>query len=125
MELLDVSTDCFHAILDKMKPGVTIGAVMDTYERTVKKAGANRYKFSHPMMHARGLGDERPALFGNVGLKEFRRIQLKPGMTFVLKPRAGQLRGKRVAQIGDTVAITRNGAKRLGKRKLELMVTGA
>jgi Xaa-Pro aminopeptidase len=124
MDALDVSIECFYNVLDKMRPGTSLGTLMDTYERTIKKAGLSRYKWFHPMMHARGLGDERPAQFGNVGLKEYRRIPLKQGMTFVLKPRARQVRGKRVGQIGDTVAITRNGAKRLGKRKLELVITG-
>ena len=78
--------------------------------------------FSHPMMHARGLGDERPAQFGDVGLAEFRRIELQAGMTFVLKPRARATRGKRIAQIGDTVVVTKNGGQRLGTRTLELRV---
>ena len=78
--------------------------------------------FSHPMMHARGLGDERPAQFGDVGMEEFRRIELQAGMTFVLKPRARATRGKRIAQIGDTVVVTKNGGQRLGTRTLELRV---
>lgn len=120
MDLMRVTIACFNAIAEKMRPGTPIGTLMDTYERTLLKEGKGRYGFSHPMMHARGLGDERPAQFGDVGLEEFRRIELKAGMTFVLKPRAA--RGARTAQIGDTVVVTRSGGKRLGTRPLELRV---
>jgi len=120
MDLLDVTIACFEVIADRMRPGTSIGTLMDTYEETLLREGKGRYGFSHPMMHARGLGDERPAQFGDVGLEEFRRIELKAGMTFVLKPRTRAGRGKRTAQIGDTVVVTRSGGKRLGTRPLEL-----
>jgi len=122
MDQLRVACACFEAIREKMRPGTPIGTLMDTYERTVQKESKGRHAFSHPMMHARGLGDERPAQFGDVGLEEFRRIELRAGMTFVLKPRARAARGKRTAQIGDTVVVTKNGGQRLGTRKLELRV---
>ena len=121
MDLMDLALTCIHAIREKMKPGTPIGVLMDTYENTVKKAGS-KYTFSHPMMHARGLGDERPAQFGDVGLEEYRRIELKAGMTFVLKPRGRAVRGGRSAQIGDTVVVTKNGGERLGTRELGLRV---
>jgi len=121
MDLMDLALDCFHAIREKMRPGTPIGVLMDTYEKTVKKAG-RKFTFSHPMMHARGLGDERPAQFGDVGLEEYRRIEIKAGMTFVLKPRGRAVRGGRDAQIGDTVVVTSKGGERLGTRELGLWV---
>ena len=118
-----VSEACFNAILPRMKPGVRIGALMDLYERTLRKEGRGRLAFAHPMMHARGLGDERPAQFGDVGLEEYRQIELRSGMTFVLKPRARNLRAGRTGQTGDTVVVTAKGGKRLGRRDMGLWIT--
>jgi len=124
LDLLRASRDCFEAIAERMRPGVTLGELMDRYERTVRKAGGGRFGLAHPMMHARGLGDERPAQFGDVGLEQYRAIPLQAGMTFVLKPRVRAARGRRIGQIGDTVVVTRNGGRRLGKRDLSLRVIG-
>lgn len=117
-----VSEACFEAVLPRMKPGTPIGALMDLYERTLAKEGKGRLAFAHPMMHARGLGDERPAQFGDVGLEEYRRTGLKAGMTFVLKPRARNLRARRTGQTGDTVVVTAKGGKRLGTRHMGLWI---
>ena len=118
LDLMKVAQVCFDRILERMRPGATMGELMDIYERTIKKEGKGKLAFAHPMMHARGLGDERPAQFGKEGLAEFRRIPLKAGMTFVLKPRARNEARKRAAQIGETVVVTRGGGRRLGTRPL-------
>lgn len=117
-----VSEACFEAILPRMKSGARIGALMDLYERTLNKESGGKLAFAHPMMHARGLGDERPAQFGDVGLEEYRRVELKAGMTFVLKPRARNLRAGRTGQTGDTVVVTAKGGKRLGTRAMGLWI---
>lgn len=122
MDALKVVSACFDGILAQMTPGTTLGDLMDTYERIVTKEGKGRLDFVHPMMHARGLGDERPAQFGEVGLTEFRGIPLQAGMTFVLKPRARDPRTNRTAQLGDTVVVTPKGGKRLGKREMALRI---
>jgi hypothetical protein len=74
------------------------------------------------MMHARGLGDESPALLGDADVARFRRIELEPGMTFILKPRVRLAKNGLSAQIGDTVLVTAKGGERLGKRKMALAV---
>jgi Xaa-Pro aminopeptidase len=117
-----VSEACFETLLPRLKAGTRIGTLMDLYERTLKKEGKGRLAFAHPMMHARGLGDERPAQFGDVGLEEYRRIELKSGMTFVLKPRARNLRARRTGQTGDTVVVTAKGGRRLGTRNMGLWI---
>jgi len=122
-ELADASCACFNAILQKMKPGVTFGALFDTYTETVEKVGNGKYTWSHPMMHARGLGDDGPALMGDSDVERFRKIQLEEGMVFILKPRVRESEGKDHISIGDTVVVTGDGAQRLGKRKLELITS--
>jgi Xaa-Pro aminopeptidase len=74
------------------------------------------------MMHARGLGDDAPALLGNRDLERFSRMQLQAGMVFILKPQVRAAEGKGRASIGDTVVVTEGGARRLGKRELKLII---
>lgn len=123
-DLLKVSLACFENVRSKMRAGETLGELMDAYTQTVEREGRGRYKWGHPMMHARGLGDESPALLGNSDVARFRRIELEPGMTFILKPRVRSAKNGMSAQIGDTVLVTAKGGERLGKRKMALAVVG-
>ena len=123
-EMIDLSRACFDAILAAMKPDVTFGALFDVYTRTVEDHGQGKYLWNHPMMHARGLGDDGPALLGEKDLERFSKMELQAGMVFILKPQVRSAQGKGRASIGDTVTVTRNGARRLGKRELKLIVIG-
>ena len=120
--MIDISRACFDAILGAMKPGVTFSALFDVYKRTVEEQGKGKYLWNHPMMHARGLGDDGPALLGDKDLERFSRILLQTGMTFILKPQVRPVEGKGRASLGDTVTVTESGARRLGKRELQLIV---
>ena len=121
-KMIDISRACFDAILDAMKPGITFGALFDVYKKTVEEQGKGKYLWNHPMMHARGLGDDGPALLGDKDLERFSKIELQTGMTFILKPQVRPVQGKGRASLGDTVTVTENGARRLGKRELQLIV---
>jgi Xaa-Pro dipeptidase len=121
-KMIDISRGCFDAILGTMKPGVTFGDLFDRYRVTVEQEGKGKYLWNHPMMHARGLGDDGPALLGDKDLERFSKIQLQTGMTFILKPQVRPKEGKGRGSIGDTVTVTDNGARRLGKRELKLIV---
>jgi len=121
-EMIEISRACFEAILNDMKPGKTFGSLFDTYRQTVEHHGHGRYLWNHPVMHARGLGDDGPALLGNQDLERFSRMELESGMVFILKPQVRAAEGKGRASIGDTVLVTETGARRLGKRALRLIV---
>ena len=121
-KMIDISRACFDAILGAMKPGVTFGALFDVYTRTVEEQGKGKYLWNHPMMHARGLGDDGPALLGDKDLERFSKIELQTGMTFILKPQVRPAEGKGRASLGDTVTVTERGTRRLGKRELKLIV---
>ena len=120
--MIDISRSCFDAILGAMKPGVTFGQLFEIYRNTVEHHGKGKYLWNHPMMHARGLGDDGPALLGDKDLERFSKIQLQKGMTFILKPQVRPAEGKDRASLGDTVTVTESGARRLGKRELQLIV---
>jgi Xaa-Pro dipeptidase len=119
--MVELSAECFGAVVQAMRPGVTFGALFDIYTETMKRRGEGKYAWSHPMMHARGLGDDGPALLGDRDLERFRAIELQAGMVFILKPQARA--GKSRASIGDTVVVTESGARRLGRREIKLIVT--
>ncbi len=121
-KMIEISRACFDSILHNMKPGVTFGWLFDIYRDTVERVGNGKYLWNHPVMHARGLGDDGPALLGDKDLERFSKIQLQTGMTFILKPQVRPKEGKGRASIGDTVTVTENGARRLGKRELKLIV---
>ena len=121
-EMVDLSAICFDAILQQMRPGVTFGTLFDTYQKTVQENGKDMYRWSHPMMHSRGLGDDAPALMGDKDLERLAHRQLEKGMAFILKPRVRHASGKGSASIGDTVVVEQNGARRLGWREMKLMV---
>ncbi|HEY4135379.1 MAG TPA: M24 family metallopeptidase [Alphaproteobacteria bacterium] len=122
MDLLKASRDCVLAIGEGMKVGNTMGDLMDIYEKTVKGFGKADYEFSHPPMHARGLGDEFPYQTKAVDPAKYRAIPLVSGMTFVVKPRVRSSTSKKSGHIGDTITVRPNGGERLGTRKLELRV---
>ena len=118
MEAERIAQACYDAILRNMRPGVPLGNLVKAFERTVKKEGKGRFEeriLPHLILTARGLGDERPSPRGRVSIEEFQRTELRAGMTFVLKPRVTHLRTGQSAIVGNTVAVTRNGARRLGK----------
>jgi Xaa-Pro dipeptidase len=121
-EMVELSAACFHAILQQMRPGVTFGTLFDTYQKTVQEKGKDVYRWSHPMMHSRGLGDDAPALMGDKDLERLVQRQLEKGMAFILKPRVRHASGKGSASIGDTVVVEQNAARRLGRREMKLLV---
>jgi Xaa-Pro aminopeptidase len=121
-EMVDLSAACFHAILQQMRPGVSFGTLFDTYQKTAQEKGKDMYRWSHPMMHSRGLGDDAPALMGDKDLERLAQRQLEKGMAFILKPRVRHVSGKGDASIGDTVVVEQNGARRLGRREMKLLV---
>jgi Xaa-Pro aminopeptidase len=120
--MVELSAACFDAILGAMRPGVTFGELFDVYTEAIQRRGGGKYSWSHPMMHARGLGDDGPALLGDRDLERFRKIELRTGMVFILKPQVRATEGKGRASIGDTVVVTEKAARRLGKRELKLLV---
>lgn len=123
-DMVSLAAECFEAVVAAMKPGATFGDLQQVYEGVVAKAGKDRFGTGIPMLHARGLGDDGPALLSKADLDTFKRIPLQKGMTFILKPRVIEIGGKERVNIGDTVAVTANGARRLGKRPLRLLELG-
>ena len=73
------------------------------------------------LIHTCGLGDSP-----RMGLlrSETRDLVIEPTMTFTIKPRILIKGTKPTAQFGDPVVVTERGARRIGKRKLEIVSVG-
>jgi Xaa-Pro dipeptidase len=120
--LSETAETVFAAVLDQLRPGATMQSLMDVYFETIKREGKGTMTGSFPLMHARGLGDEVPAVIDAADLEKSGGAVLAANMVFVLKPRVRAAEGKMSAQVGDTVVVTPNGGRRLGRRKLGLAV---
>jgi Xaa-Pro dipeptidase len=119
-KLSETAETVFAAVLEQLRPGATMQSLMDVYFATIEREGKGAMTGSFPLMHARGLGDEIPAVVGAEDLKTSGGAKLVANMVFVLKPRVRAAEGKMSAQVGDTVVVTPTGGRRLGKRKLGL-----
>jgi Xaa-Pro dipeptidase len=120
-ELYDTAQRAFDRVLAEMAPGVTMGHVMDTYQAVVAETP---FEWGHPLLHARGLGDDTPVLLGDSDLDRYRGTPLEEGMVFVLKPRTGDPETGGHMTVGDTVCVTATGARRLSQRSMALLVSG-
>jgi Xaa-Pro aminopeptidase len=120
-ELYDTALRAFERVLAVMAPGVTMGHLMDTYQAVVAETP---FEWGHPLLHARGLGDDTPVLLGDSDLERYRSTPLEEGMVFVLKPRTGDPETGGHMTVGDTVCVTASGARRLSQRSMAAIVAG-
>lgn len=112
----------FATVLDRLRPGETMRGLMEVYYDAIKRESKGTMTGSFPLMHARGLGDEVPAVIDAADLEKSGGAALVENMVFVLKPRVRTADGKISAQVGDTVVVTPSGGRRLGRRTFGLAV---
>jgi len=127
-ELIKVQREIFQRIMENLKPGVT---VKELAELTLK-TGASAAPKSGPAagargdlnMHGRGAGDDGPIITAHAKSPRQLAVTLKENMVFICKPAAIAADGESISTWGDTVVITKNGGRRLGKRPHDLAVSG-
>ncbi len=117
-KMFDATKVIFEKMLKLLKPGVAFGEVVAFYQDEVAAAG---YEPGEALMHGRGLGEDAPMLWG--GVRDFpeAKDKLKEGHVFILKPAARRGAMRDSIRAGDTVAIERGGARRLGRRELKFL----
>ncbi|HLH26755.1 MAG TPA: M24 family metallopeptidase [Chloroflexota bacterium] len=111
-EMLQVSIAAFNQLCALMRPGVTMGELYDACAAVGEGTGYQ----TRLGMHGRGLGEDRPLFSGGAGSEAIRRIKLEANNVFILKPSAATPDHQRHINWGDTVVVTPDGARRLGKR---------
>jgi len=120
-ELIKVQREVFNRVLENLKPGVTVGELADLTKRTAAsaapKTGPAAGARADLTMHGRGAGDDArsPKQLG---------VAMRENMVFICKPSAVSADGEYICQWGDTVMVTKNGGRRLGKRPHDLAVSG-
>jgi len=126
-ELIQVQREIFNRVMENLKPGVTVGELLElsrqTAERAAPKSGPAAGARGDLTMHGRGAGDDGPIITPHARNPKQLGVAMLENMVFICKPSAISADGEYTCQWGDTVVVTKNGGQRLGKRPHELAVT--
>ena len=127
-ELIKVQRDVYNALMERLRPGVTVGELAKlTEEFCVKmrpRSGHAEDCTALLNMHGRGQGDDGPLITPSQRRPEQLAVKLRENMAFIFKPYVKSADGKSSCCWGDTIVITPSGGRRLGKRPHDLAVSG-
>jgi Xaa-Pro aminopeptidase len=125
-ELIKVQREIFNRVVENLKPGVTVGELAELTKRAAAsaapKSGPAAGVRGELTMHGRGAGDDGPIITPHAKSPKQLGVTMQENMVFVCKPAAISADGEYNCQWGDTVVVTKNGGRRLGKRPHELVV---
>jgi Xaa-Pro aminopeptidase len=126
LELIKLQRDVWNTVFAELKPGVTVGELAALTEKsaakfTPKSGPAAGAKLALNM-HGRGQGDDGPLITPSQRRPEQLAVALQENMVFIFKPYARSADGASECCWGDTVVVTRQGGRRLGKRPHDLAI---
>jgi Xaa-Pro aminopeptidase len=125
-ELIKVQREIFNRVLENLKPGVTVGELAELTQKTAQRAaprsGPAAGARGELNMHGRGQGDDGPIITPHAKSPKQLAVAMRENMVFICKPAAVSADGEYICQWGDTVTVTKDGGRRLGKRPHELAV---
>jgi Xaa-Pro dipeptidase len=128
-ELVKVQREIFNRVLESLKPGVTVGELARVTESAALTAapqfGPAAGARGDLTMHGRGQGDDGPIITPHAKSPRQLAVEMRENMVFICKPSAISADGAYICQWGDTVAVTKDGGRRLGKRTHELSVSSS
>jgi len=114
-----MAVEAFDAVCARMKPGVTVRELVDAGRIT----GMNGRAKTDLILHGRGTGDDGPLLVPNPNRPdELLDLRIEEGCCFVVKPYTILDGIIDYCRFGDSVVVTAQGTKRLGKRPKQLIV---
>ncbi|MGH7845977.1 MAG: M24 family metallopeptidase [Candidatus Binatia bacterium] len=126
-ELIKVQKEVFNRLMENLKPGVTVRELAEITQKTGEKAapqsGPAAGATAQLTMHGRGAGDDGPIITGSARSERQLGVALRENMVFIFKPSARSTDGS-ICTWGDTVVITADGGRRLGKRPHDLAISG-
>jgi Xaa-Pro aminopeptidase len=127
-ELFKVQKEIFETVLAQLKPGISVKEISELSEATGKKAAPSSGPAANAecklTMHGRGAGDDGPIITSHARDPEHLAVRLEENMVFIFKPSAETPGCTHICTWGDTVLITPDGGRRMGKRPHELAVAG-
>lgn len=128
-ELIKVQREIFNRVVESLKPGITVGELAELTKKTAEsaapKSGPAAGARGELNMHGRGQGDDGPIITPHAKSPRQLAVAMRENMVFICKPAAISADGEYICQWGDTVVVTPNGGRRLGKRPHELAVSGS
>lgn len=128
-ELIKVQREVFEAVREQLRPGVTVQELSDLTQEAAGKAAPTNGPAANARtkltMHGRGAGDDGPIITSHARDPEQLAVALKENMVFIFKPSAETAEGTHICTWGDTVVVTPEGGRRLGKRPHDLAIAGA
>lgn len=127
-ELIKVQREIFNRLMERLKPGVTVKELAEltikTAESAAPKSGPAAGARGDLNMHGRGAGDDGPIITAHAKSPRQLGVTLQENMVYIFKPSAIAADGQSLSTWGDTIVVTANGGKRLGKRPHDLAVSG-
>jgi Xaa-Pro aminopeptidase len=115
------SLDLFHDLMSRIAPGKSIKEFCDYCGEKLKARGVARP--GGVLVHSSGLADLPRC--GPGRMEGGDDLIFQAGMVFDLKPSVPVKGTPTPAEFGDSLVVTEKGARRLGKRKMELVTLGA
>ncbi len=128
-ELIKMQREIFNRVLENLKPGVTVKELAEltltTGAAAAPKSGPAAGARGDLTMHGRGAGDDGPIITAHAKSPKQLGVTLQENMVFIFKPSAISADGNYISTWGDTIVVTANGGRRLGKRPHDLAISGA
>jgi Xaa-Pro dipeptidase len=115
-ELLEISTNCFHCLLEAMRPGRAYADLIADWQRLADQSGA---KAGRTMGHGLGLGQDVPLTVPN---GDCHGLMVEEGDCFVLKPWVADEKDTVSVRVGCLVVVEAKGARRIGQGSIEPVV---
>jgi Xaa-Pro aminopeptidase len=126
-ELIKVQREIFNRVMENLKPGITVAELAELTRRSgesaAPKSGPAAGAKAELTMHGRGAGDDGPIITSHARSPRQLGVALRENMVFICKPSAITGDGESICTWGDTVVVTSNGGRRLGKRPHDLAVS--
>ncbi len=113
--------DLFQTLFDRVAPGKSVKEFCDFCGEKLKARGVA--KPGGVLIHSGGLADLPRC--GPGRMEGGDDLVFQAGMVFDLKPSVPVKQTPTPAEFGDSIVVTEKGARRLGKRKMELVTLGA
>jgi Xaa-Pro dipeptidase len=113
--------DLFHDLMDRVAPGKSVKEFCGYCGEKLKARGVARP--GGVLIHSGGLADLPRC--GPGRMEGGDDLVFQSGMVFDLKPSVPVKQTPTPAEFGDSIVVTEKGARRLGKRKMELTALGA
>ncbi len=134
MEMSKAHADIYPELLDTLRPGATVGQMIEKIIALGARIGATRGKLAGAgaslIVHGRGLGDDRPLLLTSPDAKpDYEGTERAMTMSFpengvyIVKPTIWSADRSYQYIWGDTVRVTPAGARRMGKAPIGMILS--